>query len=59
MENIKVNFDNAKVFESKIMKYSKQVEEIHKELHEKADDKMSFADGLICQQITIKTNSKT
>ena len=51
MENIKVNFDNAKVFESKIMKYSKQVEEIHKELHEKADDKNEF-----CGWLNLPTN---
>ena len=51
MENIKVNFDNAKVFESKIMKYSKQVEEIHKELHEKAEDKNEF-----CGWLNLPTN---
>lgn len=42
MENIKVNFDNAKIFEKKVMKYSKQVAEIHKKLHEKANDEKEF-----------------
>ena len=37
MGNIKINFDNAKDFEKKIMKYSRQVKETHKELHAKAD----------------------
>ena len=51
MENIKVNFDSAKVFEKKINKYSKQVAEIHKELHEKADDENEF-----CGWINLPTN---
>lgn len=51
MGNIKVNFDNAKYFEKKIMKYSEQVKEIHKELHTKADDKNEF-----CGWLNLPTN---
>ena len=36
MENIKVDFKNARLFEKNVMKYAKQVAEIHKKLHEKA-----------------------
>ncbi len=46
MENIKVNFDNAKNFEKKIMKYSDEVKEIHKKLHEKANDEKEFCGWL-------------
>ena len=42
MGNIKVDFRNARIFEKNIMKYSKQVAEIHKKLHEKANDKKEF-----------------
>ena len=51
MENIKVNFDNAKVFEKKVMKYADRVSEIHKKLHEKADDENEF-----CGWINLPTN---
>ncbi len=51
MGNIKINFDNAKDFEKKIMKYSRQVKEIHKELHAKADDKNEF-----CGWLNLPTN---
>ena len=51
MENIKVNFDNAKIFEKKVMKYSERVAEIHKELHEKADDENEF-----CGWLNLPTN---
>lgn len=42
MENIKVNFDNAKIFEKKVMKYADRVSELHKKLHEKANDENEF-----------------
>ena len=51
MGNIKINFDNAKDFEKKIMKYSRQVKEIHKELHAKADYKNEF-----CGWLNLPTN---
>ena len=51
MGNIKINFDNAKDFEKKIMKYSRQVKEIHKELHTKANDKNEF-----CGWLNLPTN---
>ena len=51
MENIKVNFDNAKVFEKKVMKYADRVSEIHKKLQEKADDENEF-----CGWINLPTN---
>ena len=51
MGNIKVNFDNAKVFEKNIMKYSNQVAEYHKKLHDKAKDKKEF-----CGWIDLPTN---
>ena len=46
MGNIKVDFKNARIFEKNIMKYSKQVAEIHKKLHEKANDKKEFCGWL-------------
>ena len=46
MGNIKVNFENAKVFEKNIIKYAKQVKEIHNKLHLKADDKNEFCGWL-------------
>ena len=51
MGNIKINFDNAKDFEKKIIKYSRQVKEIHKELHTKANDKNEF-----CGWLNLPTN---
>lgn len=36
MGNIKVDFKNARLLEKDIMKYAKQVSDIHKNLHEKA-----------------------
>ena len=45
MKNIKVDFSNARVFDKNIMKYAKQVKEIHKKLHEKAEDKKEFLCG--------------
>ena len=51
MGNIKVNFDNAKVFEKNIIKYSNQVAEYHKKLHDKAKDKKEF-----CGWIDLPTN---
>ncbi len=46
MGNIKVDFKNARVFEKNVMKYAKQVLEIHKKLHEKADDKKELCGWL-------------
>ena len=46
METIKVEFDNARVFEKNLMKYAKQVVEIHNKLHEKAKDKKEFCGWL-------------
>ena len=42
MGDIKVDLKNAKVFEKNIMKYAEQVKEIHKKLHEKANDEKEF-----------------
>lgn len=38
MENIKLDFSHARVFEKNIMNYTEQVAEIHKKLHERALD---------------------
>ena len=46
METIKVEFDNARIFEKNLMKYAKQVAEIHNKLHEKAKDKKEFCGWL-------------
>ena len=46
MGNIKVNFEYTRVFEKNVMKYAKQVVEIHKKLHEKADDENEFCGWL-------------
>ena len=51
MKNIKVDLENARVFEKNIMKYAKQVKEIHKKLHEKAEDKKEF-----CGWLELPTN---
>ena len=42
MGNIKVSFKNARVLEKNIMKYSDEVLEIHKQLHDKAKSKKEF-----------------
>ena len=46
MENIKVDFKNARLLEKNVMKYAKQVSEIHKKLHEKAKDEKEFCGWL-------------
>ena len=46
METIKVEFENARIFEKNLMKYAKQVVEIHNKLHEKAKDKKEFCGWL-------------
>ncbi len=46
MGNIKVDFKNARVFEKSVMKYAKQVSEIHKKLHGKAEDENEFCGWL-------------
>ena len=39
---IKIDLKNARVFEKNVMKYAKQVSEIHAKLHEKANDENEF-----------------
>ena len=51
MGNIKVDFKNARVFEKSVMKYAKQVSEIHKKLQEKAEDENEF-----CGWLNLPTN---
>ena len=51
MGNIKVDFKNTRVFEKNVMKYAKQVSEIHKKLHDKANDEKEF-----CGWINLPTN---
>ena len=51
MGNIKVDFKNARIFEKNVMKYAKQVSEIHKKLHEKAKNEKEF-----CGWINLPTN---
>ncbi len=51
MENIKVDFKNARLFEKNVMKYAKQVAEIHKELHKKAENEKEF-----CGWLNLPTN---
>ena len=51
METIKVEFENARIFEKNLMKYAKQVVEIHNKLHEKAKDKKEF-----CGWLDLPTN---
>lgn len=42
MGNIKVNFKNTRIFEKSVMEYADKIVQIHKELHEKANDKKEF-----------------
>ena len=51
MENIKVNFENAKIFEKNIMKYAGRVKEIHNKLHSMAEDEKKF-----CGWLNLPTN---
>ena len=51
MGNIKVDFEHTRVFEKNVMKYAKQVAEIHKKLHEKAEDKKE-----LCGWLNLPTN---
>lgn len=51
MENIKVNFENAKIFERNIMKYADRVKEIHNKLHSMAEDEKKF-----CGWLNLPTN---
>ena len=46
MENIKVNFENAKVFEKNVMKYADRVKEIHNKLHSISEEKNEFCGWL-------------
>ena len=40
--NVRLNLDNVEIDEKMIMKYKKQVEEIHKNMLEKANDEKEF-----------------
>ena len=51
MENIKVNFENAKIFEKNIMKYADRVKEIHNKLHSMVEDEKKF-----CGWLNLPTN---
>ena len=51
MKNIKIDLKNARVFEKNIMKYAKQVKEIHNKLHLKAEDENEF-----CGWLNLPTN---
>lgn len=51
MGNIKLELKNARVFEKNVMKYAKQVKEIHNKLHEKAEDENEF-----CGWLELPTN---
>lgn len=42
MPNIKLNIENSGIDLKKIMEYSKNVEEVHEELHSKKDDENEF-----------------
>lgn len=42
MSNIKVDFTNSTVKQADIMKYAKQIELIHEELHSKSKDENEF-----------------
>ena len=42
MSNIKLELENTKIDNKQILKYAEKVEEIHKELHEKADKEDEF-----------------
>jgi len=46
MNNIKVSFKNAQVFEKNVMEYAEQVKLIHKELHEKSNSEDDFVGWL-------------
>lgn len=39
---IKLNLENSKITQEKIMEYSKKVEEIHKKIHENSNDEKEF-----------------
>ena len=43
MANIKIEFKNTGITKKVIMEYKEQVENIHKELHNKANDPKDFA----------------
>ena len=51
MNSIKVEFKNARILEKNLLKYTKQVEEIHKRLRMKANDEKEF-----CGWINLPTN---
>ena len=55
MVGLKLDLKNAGITESSIFKYSKKVEEIHTELHEKKDDENEFLGWL---ELPTKYNKK-
>ena len=55
MVGIKLDLKNVGMTEKSILKYSKKVSEIHKELHEKKDDEKEF---LGCLELPTKYNKK-
>ena len=42
MQNIKIDLKHSKISEKDIMKYAKQVENIHEELHKNKDEEGEF-----------------
>ena len=46
MSSVKLNFKNAGITQKSIMEYKEQVENIHKELHKRANDENDFVGWL-------------
>ena len=46
MSSVKLNFKNAGITQKSIMEYKEQVENIHKELHKRANDEKDFVGWL-------------
>lgn len=55
MVGLKLDIKNAGITEKSILKYSKEVEKIHTELHEKKDDENEFLGWL---ELPTKYNKK-
>ena len=55
MVGLKLDLKNAGITEKSILKYSKEVEKIHTELHEKKDDENEFLGWL---ELPTKYNKK-
>ena len=56
MSGIKLNLKNTGISQKSIMEYKEQVENIHKELHQKANDEKDFVGWLNYQQTMTKKN---